>query len=241
MNPMNDERFFDLAMKVIACQCTDAERAELDALLVREPERGAEFARLEADARVAKEALPLVDATQATAGELPAYARGRLQMKVRQTLGRPKTSDEPNRARERSAMWAWQRVLGLVAATAVVVLVALPMFRVSSEPVIQLAMLDTAGTVRGADSNEATLLRQSWDKATVNSFSNADELQAWQTNWPTAGKQPIVKIICDRAAGEVKVLGRWDGKTIEKTFLIEPDLATALKQAKEFIGSETKR
>ena len=32
MNSMNDERFFDLAMKVIARQAGDAERAELDAL-----------------------------------------------------------------------------------------------------------------------------------------------------------------------------------------------------------------
>ena len=56
---MNDERFFDLAMKVIARQATEAERAELDARLAREPELRAEFARLQADVRVAKDALPL--------------------------------------------------------------------------------------------------------------------------------------------------------------------------------------
>ena len=59
---MNDERFFDLAMKVIARQAGDAERAELDALLAREPELRAEFARLQADARVAKDVLPLANA-----------------------------------------------------------------------------------------------------------------------------------------------------------------------------------
>ena len=76
MNSMNDERFFDLAMKVIARQATDAERTELDARLARDPDLRAEFERLQADARTARDALPLVDATQATAGELPAYARG---------------------------------------------------------------------------------------------------------------------------------------------------------------------
>ena len=60
---MNDERFFDLAMKVIARQATDAERAELDGLLSREPEFRVEFVRLETDVRMAKGALPLVDAT----------------------------------------------------------------------------------------------------------------------------------------------------------------------------------
>jgi hypothetical protein len=49
-------------MKVIARQANDAERADLDALLAREPELRAEFTRLEADARVAKVALPLVAA-----------------------------------------------------------------------------------------------------------------------------------------------------------------------------------
>ena len=51
---MNDERFFDLAMKVIACQASDAEGAELDALLGREPGLKTEFERLQADARAAK-------------------------------------------------------------------------------------------------------------------------------------------------------------------------------------------
>ena len=45
-------------MKVIARQANDAERADLDTLLAHEPELRAKFTRLEADARVAKAALP---------------------------------------------------------------------------------------------------------------------------------------------------------------------------------------
>ena len=62
MNSMNDERFFDLALKAIARQCTDAERAELDALLAKQPELQAEMERLRSDARLAKEVMPLVAA-----------------------------------------------------------------------------------------------------------------------------------------------------------------------------------
>jgi hypothetical protein len=40
-------------------------------------------------------------------------------------------------------------VLGLAATAAVVLLVALPIFRTPNAPVIQVAMLDTAGAVRG--------------------------------------------------------------------------------------------
>jgi hypothetical protein len=212
MNSMNDERFFDLAMKVIARQCTDAERAELDALLARAPELKTEFARLQAEVRVAKEVLPLVNATEATGGELPAYARGRLQTKVRQTLGRPAGAKEP----DRSFAWGLRWWLGLAATAAVVVLVVLPGLRTSSGPVIQVAMLDLGGATRGSDTtNEVAALNQSWQGAKVDSFASADELRAWETNWP-AIKQPSVKIIYDRAAGEVRVLGRWDGKNFTR-------------------------
>src|SRR5437667_12721455 len=104
MNSMNDQSFFDLAMKVIARQANDAERADLDALLAREPELRAEFTRLEADARVAKDALPLVNAMRETTGELPVYAREPSQTVLRQTLGRPESAaKEPGRR----PAWGW--------------------------------------------------------------------------------------------------------------------------------------
>ncbi len=144
MNSMNDQNFFDLAMKAIARQASVAERAELDALLTGHPERQAEFERLQADARAAKETLALVNAIEATAPELPGYVRGRLQTKVRQTLGRAGGS------LEREGVWkmSWKRwIVGVATGAAVVVLLLLAVFTQSSRPVIQVAMLDTVGTV----------------------------------------------------------------------------------------------
>jgi hypothetical protein len=121
MNSMNDQSFFDLAMKVIARHATNEERANLNALLAQEPELRAEFERLETDARVAKDALPLITACTASTAEFPAYARERLQTAVRQTLGRPESvAKEPYRSLARG--WRWG--LGLAGATAVVLLVA---------------------------------------------------------------------------------------------------------------------
>jgi hypothetical protein len=142
---MNDDHFFDLAMKVIARQATEAERAELDVLVARQPELKAEFGRLQADVRLAREVVPLVNATEATAPELPAYARGRLQTKVRETLGRPQVSGEAPREASLGTLWKWRWILGLAAATAVVVLLLLPVFSRSGPPMIQVAMLDSAG------------------------------------------------------------------------------------------------
>jgi hypothetical protein len=50
-----------------------------------------------------------------------------------------------------------------------------------------------------------------------------------------------VKVVFDRAAGEVRVSGRWKGKSFEKTVLVEQDLATALKEADAFIKEQTSR
>jgi anti-sigma factor RsiW len=232
---MNDDYFFDLAMKVIARQATEAERAEFDALVARQPELKAEFERLQADVRLAREVLPLVSATEATAPELPAYARGRLQTKVRETLGRPQVPEED----ALGTLWKWRWILGLAAATAVVVLFLLPIFSRSAPPMIQVAMLDTAGATRGSDTNEISVLRQAWEKAAVDSFGGVEALHAWETNWPAQDKRPVVKVVFDRAAGEVRILGHWKGESFTNTFLVERDLATTLEQAKSFIKQRT--
>jgi hypothetical protein len=237
MNSMNDERFFDLAMKVIARQAGDAERAELDALLAREPELRAEFARLQADARVAKDALPLANAVEATAGEFPAYARERLQTKVRQTLGHPAAAAK---APDRSFAWGLRWVLGLAATATVVMLVMLPMFREPTAPMIQVAMLESGGT-RGSASDEVALLKQTWQTTMVHSFSDAEALHAWETSPANERTQPTVKIIYDTTTGEIRVLGRWKEKPLDKTFLVERDLATTLKLVKDYVAEQTKR
>jgi hypothetical protein len=77
--------------------------------------------------------LPMMDAVKATAGEFPAYARERLQTKVRQTLGRPVERREP----DRSAAWGWRWILRLTLATAVVLLIAFPILRARGRAVVQ--------------------------------------------------------------------------------------------------------
>jgi hypothetical protein len=236
---MNDQSFFDLAMKVIGGQATDTERAELDALLAREPELRTEFERLETGARVAKDALPLIAACTASTGEFPAYARERLQTAVRQTLGRPKfaAKDSPP---DRSLAWGWRWVLSLAIATAAVLLLALPIFRTMNTPLIQLAILDTGGGTRGADTSEVETFKKTWKEIPV-TFSSVSELEAWEKNWPNDGGRSAARIVYDPASGEVRVSGRSQGRVFQKTFPVERDLATTLPQVKAFIGEQTKR
>jgi hypothetical protein len=236
---MNADHFFDLAMQVIARQATKAQGAELDGLVARQPELKAEFERLQADVRLAREVLPLVNAALATVPGLPGYARGRLQTKVRQTLGPPPVPDEAPEEEGSGTFYRWRWILGLVAATAVVVLFLLPVRSRSMPPLVQVAMLDMAGTTRGSGTNEMSLLHQTWDKAPVDSFTGTDALHAWETNWPARNERPVVKVVFDRAAGKVRILGRWKGESFTRNFLVERDLAATLEQAKSFIKQRT--
>lgn len=136
-------------------------------------------------------------------------------------------------------MWRW--ALGLAAATAVLVLVALPLFRGPAQPIIQVAMLDMGGPTRGGDTNEAALLRQSWQGVAVESFTDTEALRAWETNWPAGKGQVVAKIVYDRAAAEIRVEGKTEKGTFARTFPVEPDLADALVKARGFIAEQTQR
>jgi hypothetical protein len=240
MNSMNDQRFFDLAIKVIAHQANDAERAQLDALLAHDADVRAEFARLETDTRLAKEVLPLVGASTASTGEFPAYARGQLQTVVRQAFGRPETVAIEPTQRTRSERLNWLWLFGAAAAAAVLIFLVLPMFRSPNTPVIELAILDTAGGTRGAATNEAASLEQTWKGSSVENFSDPSELAAWEQKWPT-DLRPAAKIVYDPAAAEVRVLGRSHGKDFKRTFPIEKDLATTLQQVNTFTRGQIKK
>jgi hypothetical protein len=57
-----------------------------------------------------------------------------------------------------------------------------------------------------------------------------------------AGRRGLAfKVLYDRPAGELRVLGRWKGKSFTKTFALEQDLAAALDPAKAFVQEQTSR
>ena len=260
MNSMNDQRFFDLAMKAIAGQVADVERAELDALLGREPELKTEFARLQAEVRFMWEVLPLVNATEATTGEFPAYARERLQTKVRQTFGRPEKAGQSKHLQPKNIL-LWEQSPGSPARHPArrgakkrsgIWSGLMRFFRGTSLPVIQLGILERAGMIRQPGSpplrskrmepslqtsmrrDDTDLFMQTWQNAAVHSFANTKDLKDWESE---SGKEATVKIIYDQPAREVRVLGKWNGKTLSKTFPIDCDLPTTLKLVKNYLDN----
>jgi hypothetical protein len=224
---MSDQEFFDLAMRVIARQATEAEQAELQSMVANQPELEVELEKLQADTRLAREVLPLLAAAESSSGEFPAYARERLQTKVRETLGRP----EPIPAK---SGWNWRWVFGLATGAVVVLVLLIPVLTRPGVQVVQVALLDTVGAVRGSGANEIGFLRQQWKSADVQTFDKTAQLETWESSWP-AGAKVAAKVVYDRAAGEVRVLVRGPGKPQEKTFLVKGDLAMTLRQVDDFI------
>src|SRR5205823_1971638 len=130
--------------------------------------------------------------------------------------------------------------LGLAIATAMVLVLALPIFRTMNAPVIQLAILDTVGGTRSADTDEVAL-KATWNGIPVQNLSSLSELQAWEKKWPTDGERPVARIVYDRALGEVRVSGHSKGRSFQKNFPVERDLATTLRQVRLFVREQTKR
>ena len=222
-------------MKAIGRRSTDAERAELEALVSAQPELRAEFERLEAEARLAKEILPLAAATESVGGEFPAYARERLQTKVRQALG------GAQQATVNTSRVKWRWLLGFAGAAGITLLFILIQSPTSTTPIVEVAMLDSAGVTRGAaDTNEVVLLKQQASQGAVRLFEKLQDLKAWEQTWPNAGR-PCVKVIYDRTAGEVRVVGRSRSGAYEKIISVEKDLATALREAETFIRQQSPR
>ena len=234
MNPVHDEKFLELAMKSIAGQASAAERGELESFFAREPERREAFARLEAEARLARTVLPLAEAVNASSPTLPPYARERLRTKVRQTL-RSSGAGGNERAEPSSSVFAgWRWVLGLVGAIAVLAIVFLPNLVRPREPVIEIAMFDPAGPARGAATNEVAIVQGLWPSGALHEFSDLRELQAWLGQGEGSARRPSVRIVYDRPAAEVRVAVRQGARVAETTIPVEADLRSALGKAREF-------
>ena len=234
MNSMSDERFLELAMKSIAGETSATERAELESVLDGDPARRGELARLEGQARLAQVVLPLADATKASVPQLPGYARERLRTKVRRTLGASDGASGDRIGTGRGIPLGWRWLLGFLGATAVLAVAFLPGLLAPQGPVIEVAMFDPAGPVRGASTNEITILRETWPSSTVREFSDAEPLREWLAGEPGSLRRPLIRVVYDRTAAEIRLTIRRGGSVTEKTIPVEEYFGSALVAAQEF-------
>jgi hypothetical protein len=223
----DDPKFTELALRAIAGKATEAQQAELKALL-QQPALAAEYGHLRADVGFSKEVLPLLD-------EAPVAVPPLTDFELSQMRKLAEARQQKLQAPEKKAFWSWQWILGVAgtaAAIALMVTLALP----SSRPAFQVAVLDSMGSMRGTNDLNAILLpalQSSFGQTNLISYSEAADLTAWLNNWPD---RKTVKVVYDRDNGAVRVIYRDNSnQIISKTFpvLKESDLSAVLKKAAE--------
>ena len=202
-----------------------------------------------------KEAAPLINRLSDGPSVLPDHIKARLNAALDKKfpLAAQQAAEEPAPARnkaveqekpEPSWLEVWRWWIGLATATAAVVLiVVLNRPGPNLPPVIQVAMLDSVGTVRGTGEKPMELLQQQWKEAKPVEFDDAAKLKNWQEGWPVDPKQPAVKILYNVDTRELRVLIRSGGTAVrEKVIAVnEPrELPKALLEAEAFIREQTR-
>jgi hypothetical protein len=106
MNPAADQRFRELAIKLVGRECTAEEKAELRSIIDQNPERREELKRLCTNTGIARELLPLSSALEATEGRMSvaemesfkkALARRREEKGAQESTSR--AGDDSNRSK----------------------------------------------------------------------------------------------------------------------------------------------
>lgn len=198
-----------------------------------------------------KEAAPVLNRLGDGPSVLPDHIKARLNAALDKKfpLTAQQASQEPAAARrtaverektEPSWLEVWRWWIGLATATAAVALiVVLNRPGPNLPPVIQVAMLDSVGTVRGTGVQPMELLQQQWKEAKPVEFDEAGKLKQWQEGWPVDSKQPALKVLYNRDTQEVRVtLKKRQSAPIERTFRVqdEANLKLILDEVRAFVA-----
>jgi len=138
--------------------------------------------------------------------------------------------------------WRWWLGFAVASAAAILVLVSQG-WEAKRMPVVQIALLDSIGVVRGSNENPMRIISRQWKQAESKEFDDLKKANLWQEAWPDAPKQVAVKILYNRDSNQLRVTIRQNGKnTSERTFPVPEsgDLPKALAEATAFIEAQMK-
>lgn len=111
MNIGNNERFHELAHKVLAEEAQPTEQSELQALIAENAELKEEFEQMGAESAAAREILPLLEDLQHSHGRIPPPPTQRLQNAVREVFERrPESRGEVHELLARLESWAGRKI-----------------------------------------------------------------------------------------------------------------------------------
>jgi hypothetical protein len=242
MNQESDIRFLELATRTLAGTSTSDEVDELRALIANNPARDAEFQQLKNDTPVIREALALCLAAQAPAVNPPPEILLRLRSATTEALAstRPRWWSRIPRS-----VWLVAAAIGLAMVT---------YFWLSDKHVeLQIVRFDRHGSIVGLGTTKSlliseTMLHSMFPDTKVGTVGTPEELEDWNMNWPRSDRHPVAKLILEPASrlslssGQVRVIGRWQGRTFQRTFPVLDDSQwrSVLERARRFVAEETR-
>ena len=227
---MEATEFFILARKVAERQATPQERHQLERVLQAHPELKAEF-----------------DEIKREAGWKPVSAKDQGELTPPETddddddAARERAAEEEEREfKRRKRAFNWRKWLKFASIAAALTILFWPDF----SPPPPRAVI-TIGIVRGTNAPpevlavETSLIKRAWPGVTLTDASDSKGIKAWENDWPeSAPDRPIVKIVYDRPANEVRVSGLNGRETFQHTFAVAKGLAEALKEVDAFLTNE---
>ena len=235
---MNDQKFFDLGIQVIAGRANSEEKAALDAELARHPEWKARLDQLRDVSTIAGETAQLAQVMEnPVPAELPGYAHRRLQENLKKTF--PTTAPTTTlweRVKERMRRWRW--AMGATSTAAVIALfVVIPLLNNSHRPDATRMAKGSAGRTNGG----ATVFESNDIKFEVNRQESpviqlAKLVSPTQTNsGPTIGEPNNESRTLNRPKPQVILLALLDsvGQSRGVTMFgpTDAELATTLTEA----------
>ena len=199
-----------------------------------------------------KKAAPVLNRLGDGPSPLPDHVRARLNAALDRKIAasspavEAKPADNRRPAPEREPSWleVWRWWIGLATATAAIALIlTLNRSGPNLPPVIQVAMLDSVGTVRGTGVQPMELLKQQWKAVKPQEFDDAAKLKRWEDDWPVQAKSSAAKVVFDQDRLELRVRIRSaTGAISEKVFSLKElrDLPKAMAEAESYVGTALK-
>ena len=221
---MDAHAFSELALRVIAREASETDRATLDVELAATPARRDEFEQLQITHDVLRAIAPVVEAERATTPELPAHRVGELRTAVRQHFG-PEKKDVGSTVWAHVLRWVFGGG-GLAAACFAVV-----MFCFANKTVEVGFYSSDLARVRGYES----LTAQDFASAKLLTFDQDAAFDAWQAT-PLAWNERA-KIWVDNEHDLLYVTHRVrHGQVLTETQPLAPTDAAQREQIKSVVA-----
>ncbi len=227
---MDATHFLTLARKVAQRQASAQERDQLEQILRACPELNSEFDDIKRECGWQEVGRP--GATALAAPDIDDDA---------EHAARDRAALEEERAFKRQRRTLnWRRWLKLASIAVALVVIFWPEVKPPArQAVVALNIVRGTNTPPEVLEVETRLLKQTWPGVALTTADTSEGIKEWEGDWPDIPpERPIVKIIYDRPAAQLRISGMKGHERFQQTFAVVKGLPEALKEAHAYLAFE---